>query len=102
VLPEPGSYIRNMLEQHFQIAELGSPRCMLQVATTVQALWCASQMDLAAAGPISLIRRFSAEWQLKALPIALGEPIQLGLCYRPSQVGLPAFDALRQAILKSE
>jgi DNA-binding transcriptional LysR family regulator len=102
VLPEPGSYIRNMLEQHFQMAQLGAPRCMLQVATTVHALWCASQMGLAAAGPLSLIRRFSVEWQLKALPITLGDPIQLGLCYRPSQVGMPAFDALRQAILQSE
>jgi hypothetical protein len=74
---------------------------MLQVATTVHALWCASQMSLAAAGPVSLIQRFSAHWQLKALPITLGEPIQLGLCYRPSQVGLPGFDALRQAILQT-
>jgi DNA-binding transcriptional LysR family regulator len=102
VLPASGSYIRNMLEQHFQMMQLGAPRCMLQVATTVHALWCASQMGLAAAGPLSLIRRFGAEWQIKALPIQLGEPVQLGLCYRPSQVGMPAFDALRRAILQSE
>jgi DNA-binding transcriptional LysR family regulator len=99
VLPEPGSYIRNMLEEHFLLAQWGAPRCMLQVSTTVQALWCASQMGLAAAGPLALIRRFSADWQLKALPLALGEPIQLGLCYRPSQLQLPAFQDLREAAL---
>jgi DNA-binding transcriptional LysR family regulator len=99
VLPEPGSYIRNMLEQHFLLAKWGSPSCMLQVSNTVQALWCASQMGLAAAGPLALIRRFSADWQLKILPLPLGEPIQLGLCYRPSQLHLPAFVDLRQAVL---
>lgn len=100
VLPEPGSYIRNMLEQFFMLQQLGQPRCMLQVTTTVQSLWCASQMGLAAAGPLSLIARFSQEWQLKAMPVSLGEPIQLGLCYRPSQMALPAFAHLRQAVLQ--
>jgi DNA-binding transcriptional LysR family regulator len=99
VLPEPGSYIRNMLVQFFMLQQLGTPRCMLQVATTVQALWCASQMGLAAAGPLALIQRFSDDWQLKALPVSLGEPIQLGLCYRPSQLQLPAFVDLRDAVL---
>lgn len=99
VLPEPGSYIRNMLEQHYLLAQWGTPSCMLQVATTVQALWCASQMGLAAAGPLALIRRFSKDWQLKALQLELGEPIQLGLCYRPSQLALPAFVDLRAAVL---
>lgn len=98
VLPEPGSYIRNMLEQYFQFHELGQPRALLQVGTTVQALWCASQMGLAVAGPLALIKRFSKDWNLKALPIELGEPIRLGLLYRPSQTLLPQFEALRQAI----
>jgi DNA-binding transcriptional LysR family regulator len=98
VLPEPGSYIRNLLEQHFQFHQLGTPRMALQVSTTVHALWCASQMGLAAAGPLSLIKRFAADWGLKALPISLGEPIQLGFFYRPSQLALPQFVALRQAL----
>jgi DNA-binding transcriptional LysR family regulator len=98
VLPEPGSYIRNMLEQYFQFHQLGQPRAMLQVGSTVQAMWCASQMGLAVAGPRSLIQRFSKDWNLKALPIELGEPIRLGLFYRPSQLALPQFEALRQAI----
>jgi DNA-binding transcriptional LysR family regulator len=99
VLPESGSYIRNTLEQYFQTAQLGAPQCMLQVSTTVHALWCASQMQLAAAGPLSLIHRFSTEWQLKVLPVSLGEPIQICLCYRPSQLELPSFKVLREAIL---
>ncbi len=98
VLPESGSYIRNMLEQYFQFHQLGQPRALLQVGTTVQALWCASQMGLAVAGPLSLIKRFAKEWGLKALPVELGEPIRLGLFYRPSQLELPQFVALRQAI----
>ena len=98
VLPEPGSYIRNMLEQYFQLHQLGQPRAMLQVSTTVQALWCAAQMGLAVAGPLALIKRFSKEWRLKALPVKLGEPIALGLFYRPSQLELPQFVALHQAI----
>jgi DNA-binding transcriptional LysR family regulator len=101
VLPEPGSYIRNLLEQYFQFLQIGQPRLALQVSTTVQALWCASQMGLAAAGPLSLIRRFAADWQLKALPVTLGEPMQLGLFYRPSQSALPQFVALREAILSN-
>ncbi|MBS7806307.1 LysR family transcriptional regulator [Variovorax sp. PCZ-1] len=99
VLPEPGSYIRNLLEQHFQFHRLGTPHMALQAGTTVQALWCASRMGLAAAGPLSLIKRFASDWGLKALPLALGEPMQLGLFYRPSQLALPQFMALREAIL---
>lgn len=101
VLPEPGSYIRNILEQHFQFHRIGAPSMALQAGTTVQALWCASQMGLAAAGPLSLIKRFAKDWGLKALPLALGEPIQLGLFYRPSQLALPQFVALRKAVLES-
>jgi DNA-binding transcriptional LysR family regulator len=100
VLPEPGSYIRNLLEQHFQFHKLGAPRMALQAGTTVHALWCASQMGLAAAGPLSLIKRFASDWRLKALPMALGEPIQLGFFYRPSQLALPQFVALRDAVIK--
>ncbi len=101
VLPEPGSYIRNILEQHFALHNLGSPRLMLQVSTTVQALWCASRMGLAAVGPLSMIKRFAQDWQIKALTLHLGEPMQLGLFYRASQMDLPQFQALRQAILET-
>ena len=101
-MPEPGSYIRNLLEQHFQFHQLGAPRMALQVSTTVHALWCALQMGLAAAGPLSLIKRFAADWGLKALPIALGEPIQLGFFYRSSQLALPQFVALREAVLRED
>ncbi|NJS37040.1 MAG: LysR family transcriptional regulator [Brachymonas sp.] len=79
VLPEPGSYIRNMLTHYFQVNQLGTPQTALQVTTTVQALWCASQMGLAAAGPLAIIERFSKDWQISALPIKLGEPVELGL-----------------------
>jgi DNA-binding transcriptional LysR family regulator len=101
VLPEPGSYILNMLEQHFALHKLDAPRVMLKVNTTVQAVWCASRMGLAAAGPLSMIKRFAKEWQIKALPLALGEPIQLGLFYRSSQAELPQFQALRLAVLQT-
>jgi DNA-binding transcriptional LysR family regulator len=101
VLPERRSYIRNVLDQYFQLHQLGQPRAALQVTTTVQALWCAAQMGLAVAGPVSLIKRFSADLGLKALGLALGEPIRLGLIYRPSQGNLPQFQALHTAIVSS-
>jgi DNA-binding transcriptional LysR family regulator len=98
VLPEPGSYIRNMLEHHFHLHQLSALQVALEVDTTVQALWCASQMGLAVAGPLALIKRFGQDWQLKALPFTFGEPIQLGFFYRPSQLDLPQFQTLRSII----
>jgi DNA-binding transcriptional LysR family regulator len=98
VLPEQSSYIRNMLQHHFQLHQLGTLEVALEVDTTVQALWCASQMGLAAAGPLALINRFGSDWQLKALPFVLGDPIQLGFFYRPSQLELPQFQVLHRVI----
>jgi DNA-binding transcriptional LysR family regulator len=98
VLPEPGSYIRRMLELHFQKHGLPMPRTVLQVDTTAQALWCATQLGCAAAGPLSLLDGFGLGWKLKALPVKLGEPVKLGFFYRASQRQMPAFEQLRRAV----
>jgi DNA-binding transcriptional LysR family regulator len=109
VLPEPSSYIRRVLEQHLALhapAEdhTGKPSSMqvaIQVDTNVHALWCAAQSQhLAAAGPLSLIEGTGKQWGLKALPVKLGEPIELGLFYRASQLRLPAFQSLLEAIAR--
>jgi DNA-binding transcriptional LysR family regulator len=98
VLPEPSSYIRNMLEMYFELQQLGAPRSVLQVSTTVQALWCASRMGCAAAGPLRLIERFAKGWGLKALRLQWADAIELGLVYRASQTQLPQFEYLCQCI----
>jgi DNA-binding transcriptional LysR family regulator len=99
VLSSPDSYIRSMFELYLQRNDMRLQTIVLQVDSTVQALWCASRLGCAAVGPLSLIRAMSKAWGLSALPIVIGEPVQLGLVYRRSQRGLPAFTALREVML---
>jgi DNA-binding transcriptional LysR family regulator len=101
VLPEPSSYIRNMLEIYFELQQLGTPRAALQVSTTVQALWCASRMGCAAAGPLRLIERFAKSWGIQALRLQWADAIELGLVYRSSQTELAPFEYLRQCIAQA-
>ena len=98
VLPEPGAYIRNMLELYFQRHGLGQPRMVLQVDTTAQAMWCAAQMGCAAAGPLSLLQHYAASWSLQRLALRLGDPVKLGFFYRPSQLSVDSFVQLRAIV----
>lgn len=98
VLSSPDSYLRSMFESFLQRNALSLKSIVLQVDSTVQALWSASRLGAAAVGPISLIRAMSKEWNLVALPIAIGESVKLGLVYRKSQRELEQFNALRNAI----
>ncbi len=99
VLPQSGSYIRDMLHMYFQLHQLGQPQAALQVDTTVQALWCAARVGCAAAGPLALIERFAKDWKLKALHLQWAEPVELGLVYRSAQMALPEFAYLHECVL---
>jgi DNA-binding transcriptional LysR family regulator len=98
VMSSPDSYLRNIFELFLQRNGLKLRSVQLQVDSTVQALWAATRLGAAAVGPISLIRSTAHEWNLVALPIAIGEPVKLGLVYRKSQETLSQFAPLRDAI----
>jgi DNA-binding transcriptional LysR family regulator len=98
VMSSPDSYLRNIFELFLQRHSLVLSSIVLQVDSTVQALWSAARLNAAAVGPISLIRSTVNEWNLVALPITIGEPVKLGLVYRKSQQKLRQFTPLRAAI----
>jgi LysR family transcriptional regulator, cyn operon transcriptional activator len=101
VLSSPDSYLRSMLDLYLQRHALTLRSVVLQVDSTVQALWAAARLNAAAVGPVSLIRTMSKQWNIVALPLVTGEPVRLGLVYRKSQHALPQFAQIRAAI-KSE